>query len=323
MTQMPETQMPETQGTGRMMAQRDVFADTLIELIDGNEDVYVLDGDLANSTKADKVSRERPDHFLEMGIAEQNMMGVAAGMASCGLIPWLSSFACFLVNRDLDQLRVVVAQPGLNVKIGAAYSGLLTGKTGKTHQEVSDLAVMRAMPNLTVLAPADGVEVRLAMLAATEVEGPVYLRLTRDPHPVIFAADHPFEIGRAYVVREGTDVTIVATGEQTVRALQAASMMAERGISAHVVHVPTLKPLDIEGIVAAAGKTGRVLTAEDHSVIGGLGGAVAEVLGEHQPTPMKRLGLRDCFGESGDNADLLEKYGLTARHVAAAAEALL
>ena len=312
-----------TQVTDRMLAQRDVFAATLIELIDGNEDVYVLDGDLANSTKADKVSRERPDHFLEMGIAEQNMMGVAAGMASCGLIPWLSSFACFLVNRDLDQLRVVVAQPGMNVKIGAAYSGLLTGKTGKTHQEVSDLAVMRAMPNLTVLAPADGVEVRLAMLAATEMEGTVYVRLTRDPHPVLFGEDHPFEIGRAYVVREGTDVTVMATGEETVRSLQAASMLEERGISAHVVHVPTLKPLDVESIVAAASVTGRVLTAEDHSVIGGLGGAVAEALAEHRPTPMKRLGMQDCFGESGDNGDLLEKYGLTPRHVAAAAEALL
>ena len=211
----------------------------------------------------------------------------------------------------------------MNVKIGAAYSGLLTGKTGKTHQEVSDLAVMRAMPNLTVLAPADGVEVRLAMLAATEMEGPVYVRLTRDPHPVIFGADHPFEIGRAYVVREGTDVTVMATGEETVRSLQAASMLEERGISAHVVHVPTLKPLDVESIVAAAGVTGRVLTAEDHSVIGGLGGAVAEALAEHRPTPMKRLGMQDCFGESGDNGDLLEKYGLTPRHVAAAAEALL
>ena len=151
----------------QLLAQRDVFADTLIELIDENGDVYVLDGDLANSTKADKVARERPDHFLQMGIGEQNMMGVAAGMASCGLIPWLSSFACFLANRDLDQLRVVVAQPNLNVKLGAGYTGLLTGKTGKTHQDVSDLAVMRAMPNLTVLAPADGVEARLAMLAAT------------------------------------------------------------------------------------------------------------------------------------------------------------
>ena len=307
----------------RLLAQRDVFGDTLIELIDANPDVYVLDGDLANSTKADKVSRERPQRFLEMGIAEQNMMGVAAGMATCGLVPWLSSFACFLVNRDLDQLRVVVAQPSLNVKIGAAYSGLLTGKTGKTHQEVSDIAVMRAMPNMTVLAPADGAEVRLCMLAATALEGPVYVRLTRDPEPVIFGESHSFRIGATYVVREGSDVTIMATGAQTVRALAAADLLAGEGVSAHVLHVPTLKPLDGEGIVEAAEKTGRVVTAEDHSIIGGLGGSVAEVLAERLPTPMKRIGIPDCFGESAANDDLLRKYGLTDRHVAEAAKQLL
>ena len=309
--------------SGRLLAQRDVFGDTLIELIDANPDVYVLDGDLANSTKADKVSRERPQRFLEMGIAEQNMMGVAAGMATCGLVPWLSSFACFLVNRDLDQLRVVVAQPSLNVKIGAAYTGLLTGKTGKTHQEVSDIAVMRAMPNMTVLAPADGVEVRLCMLAATAWEGPVYVRLTRDPEPVIFGDGHRFRIGETCTVREGSDVTIMSTGAQTARALAAADLLAGEGISAHVLHVPTLKPLDADAIVEAAGKTGHVVTAEDHSVIGGLGGAVAEVLSEHLPTPLKRVGIPDCFGESAANDDLLRKYGLTDRHVAEAARQLL
>ncbi|MBI2501941.1 MAG: transketolase family protein [Candidatus Latescibacteria bacterium] len=301
------------------IAQREVFGDTLIELIDRDDRVYVLDGDLANSTKADKVSKARPAHFLEMGIAEQNMMGVAAGMASCGLLPWLSSFACFLVNRDLDQLRVVVAQPNLNVKLGGGYTGLLTGKTGKTHQEVADLAVMRAMPNMTVIAPADGVETRQAMIAATYHEGPVYVRLTRDPHPTIFPQDYQFAIGKAVVVREGKDLTIMATGVQTVRALEAAQLLAAQGLSAHVLHVPTIKPFDVEGVVAAAARTGRVLTAEDHTIIGGLGGAVAEVLSEHHPTPLKRLGIRDCFGESAANSDLLEKYGLTPRHMAEAA----
>ena len=300
----------------QVLAQRDVFGDTLIELIDANPAVYVLDGDLANSTKADVVSRDRPDRFLEMGIAEQNMMGVAAGMATCGIVPWLSSFACFLVNRDLDQLRVVVAQPNLNVKIGAAYSGLLTGKTGKTHQEVSDIAIMRAMPNVTVLAPADGVEVRLCMLAATAWDGPVYVRLTRDPEPVIFDESHNFQIGKSYIVREGTDITLMATGSQTIRVLQAAELLSNEGVSAHVLHVPSIKPIDTEGIVAAAVKTGKVVTAEDHSVIGGLGGAVAELLGEYHPTPIKRVGIADCFGESAANEDLLEKYGLTPRHVA-------
>jgi transketolase len=306
----------------KLVAQREVFGDTLIELIDRDDRVYVLDGDLANSTKADKVAKARPARFLEMGIAEQNMVGVAAGMATCGLLPWLSSFACFLVNRDLDQLRVVVAQPNLSVKLGGAYTGLLTGKTGKTHQEVADIAVMRAMPNMTVIAPADAAETRQAMIAATYHEGPVYLRLTRDPHPDIFPQDYQFALGKAVVVREGKDVTLIATGVQTVRALEAAELLAAQGLSAHVLHVPTIKPLDVEGVVAAAARTGRVLTAEDHTVIGGLGGAVAETLSEHHPTPVRRLGIRDCFGESAANSDLLEKYGLTPRHVAEAARGL-
>ncbi|MFH1568031.1 MAG: transketolase C-terminal domain-containing protein [Gemmatimonadota bacterium] len=306
-----------------MAAQRDAFAQTLIELIDRDERVYVLDGDLANSTRADRVALERPGRFLEMGIAEQNMMGVAAGMAACGLVPWLSSFACFLVNRDLDQVRVAVAQPRLNVKIAGAYSGLLTGKTGKTHQEVADLAVMRAMPNMTVLAPADAVEVRGAMLAANDWPGPVYLRLTRDPHPIVCDPARPFEIGPARRLREGSDVTIVATGEQSVRALEAAGLLAARGISALVLHVPTIKPLDAAAVVAAAAATGRVLTAEDHSVIGGLGSAVCEALSEHCPTPVRRLGIQDCFGESAGNQELLRKYGLAPEFVAEAAAALV
>ena len=306
-----------------LVAQRDVFGQTLIELADADERVYVLDGDLANSTKADMVSTQRPERFLQMGIAEQNMMGVAAGMASCGLVPWLSSFACFLVNRDLDQLRVVVAQPDLPVKIAGAYSGLLTGKTGKTHQEVSDIAVMRSMPNMTVLAPADGTETRLAMLAANDLPGPVYIRLTRDPHPTVFGDDYRFEVGKSVVARDGSDVTLISTGVQTVRALEAADLLAADGVSAQVLHLPTIKPLDVEGIVAAAAKTGRVVATEDHTVIGGLGGAVAEVLARHQPTPMRFVGIDDVFGESAANDDLLEKYGLTPGHVAAAAKELL
>jgi transketolase len=307
----------------KRVAQRDAFGNTLVELIDRDKRVYVLDGDLANSTKADKVSRERPEHFLQMGIAEQNMMGVAAGMASCGLVPWLSSFACFLVNRDLDQLRVVVAQPNLPVKIAGAYSGLLTGKTGKTHQEVADIAVLRAMPNMTVLSPADAVEVRAAMLAANDSEGPVYIRMTRDAEPIVFSDDYTFKIGQVITVREGSDITIFSTGAQTVRCLEAADLLSADGVSAHVVHVPTIKPLDAAAIAQAAAKTGRVVTAEDHTIIGGLGGAVAEVLGELQPTPMRRVGIRDTFGESAANEDLLQKYGLTPAHVAQAARELL
>ena len=305
--------------TGQMLAQRDAFGDTLVELLDRDERVYVLDGDLANSTKADIVSRERPDHFLMMGIAEQNMMGVAAGMATCGLVPWLSSFACFIVNRDLDQLRIVVAQPNLPVKLCGAYSGLLTGKTGKTHQDVSDISVMRAMPNMTVLAPADAVEVAACMRVANDLPGPVYVRMTRDPEPVIFPADYQFELGKAVTARKGTDVALISTGAQTPRCLEAADQLA----AALVLHLPTIKPLDEDAIVAAAEATGKVVTAEDHTVIGGLGGAVAEVLGEKRPTPMKRIGIRDTFGESADNDDLLAKYGLTSAHVADAARVLM
>jgi transketolase len=305
------------------IAPRVAFGETLVELADAYPDFLLLDGDLANSTRADILNQARPDRFLEMGIAEQNLVGVAAGLATVGFIPWVSSFAAFIASRDLDQIRVVVAQPSLNVKFAGGYSGILTGATGKTHQCVEDLAIFRAMPHMIVVAPVDGVEVRAAMFALMEHHGPAYLRLTRDPSPVITPRDRPFEIGRSYVVREGTDVTLISTGVQTVRTLEAADLLEKQGISAHVLHVPTLKPLDVEGIVAAAARTGRVVTAEDHSIIGGLGGAVAETLSECRPTPLRRVGLRDVFGESAPNAPLLEKYGLTPLHVAEAARRLM
>jgi transketolase len=308
---------------GDRVALRQVFGETLVELGGLYSDLLVLDGDLANSTLADQFAQAYPDRFLAMGIAEQNMAGTAAGLSTLGFIPWISTFAVFAAKRDLDQVRVVIAQPGLNVKIQGAYSGLLTGFTGKTHQSAEDIAVFRAMPNMTVLAPADATEARLAMHAATVHRGPVYLRMTRDPSPVIFGLDHRFEIGRGYVVREGRDVTIISTGVQTTRALEAADILAAEGVSAHLLHVPTVKPLDEQAVADAAARTGAVVTAEDHTIIGGLGGAVAEVLGERRPTAMRRVGLRDTFGESGPNEALLEKYGLTAGHVAAAARELL
>jgi transketolase len=299
-----------------MIAPRVAFGETLVALADEFPDMLLLDGDLANSTRADILNRARPDRFLEMGIAEQNLIGVAAGLATVGFVPWISTFAAFLASRDLDQIRVVVAQPGLNVKLAGGYSGILTGSTGKTHQCVEDLAIFRAMPHMTVVAPADGIEVRAAMFALMERDGPAYLRLTRDPSPVITPRDRGFEVGKTYPVRDGGDVTLISTGVQTVRALEAAAILERDGISAHVLHVPTLKPLDADAIVEAAAKTGRVVTAEDHSIIGGLGGAVAETLSERHPTPLRRVGLRDVFGESGPNEALLEKYGLTAQHVA-------
>jgi transketolase len=304
-------------------ALRVVFGEALSDLAEEFPNILVLDGDLANSTRADIFAERRPDKFLEMGIAEQNLTGAAAGLATLGFIPFISTFAAFAVKRAADQVRVVVAQPNLNVKITGGYSGILTGKTGKTHQSVEDIAVMRAMPHMTVIAPADGPELRQVLRAACEHQGPMYIRLTRDPSPVIFDQGYRFTLGKAAVLREGTDVAIISTGVQTTRALEATRILERDGIDAYLLHVPTIKPLDEEAIVEAARFAGRVVTAEDHTIMGGLGGAVAETLSERYPTPIRRVGLRDTFGESGPDDELLEKYGLTPRHVAEAARELL
>jgi len=304
-------------------AQRVVFGETLVELMSRDPRVVVLDGDLANSTRADIVANKLPHRFLEMGIAEQNMMGVAAGLAAVGFIPFISTFAAFAAHRDLDQVRVVVAQTGLHVIITGAYSGILSGNTGKTHQCIEDISIFRTMPNMTVVAPADPLEVRQAMFALVEQPGPAYLRLTRDPFKAIFDEGYSFRLGKAVVLRQGDDVALIGTGEESVRCLEAAEILASRGISAYVLHVPTIKPLDREAIVAAAMHTGCVVTAEDHNIIGGLGSAVAEVLGEHYPVRMKRVGIRDVYSESAPNGPLLEKYGLMPHHIAEAAQELL
>lgn len=290
---------------------REVWGQTLCDLTADGANTVVLDGDLANSTRADIFAECYPDRFFEMGIAEQNMAGVAAGLATLGYTPWLSSFAAFLTSRDLDQIRVVIAQPGLDVNICGGYSGILTGKTGKTHQSVEDIATFRALPGIDVIAPADGQELKSAMAAISVSGRPTYLRLTRDASPVIFPADYSFEIGKAVLLREGNDLGIVSTGVQTVRALEAAEQLSERGLQASVLHVPSIKPIDADAIVEIAERTTLILTVEDHSIIGGLGGAVAEILGEHRPTLMKRVGINDRFGESGPNDALLEKYGLS------------
>ncbi len=306
-----------------MMAQRDAFGAALVELGARDERIVVLDADLASSTKASMFQDVYPDRFFQVGIAEQNMVGIAAGLAQMGFVPFVSTFAAFAAKRVTDQLRICAAQPRLGVKIAGAYAGLLAGKTGKTHQAVMDAAVMRAMPNMTVVCPGDGPEAGKAVMAAAAYPGPVYLRLTRDPVPNVFGDDHEFVIGRAYTVRDGVDVTIVTTGIMLGRSLEAADLLAAEGVSAHVVHVPTLKPLDETAIVAAAQRTGLVVTAEEHTIIGGLGSAVAEVLGERLPTPLKRVGIRDVWGESAPNDALLEKYGVTGAHVARAARDLL
>jgi transketolase len=258
-----------------------------------------------------------------MGVTEQNVMGVAAGLATMGFVPFANTFACFATKRALDQIRISIAQPRLHVIVHGGYGSLFVGKSGKTHQSVQDVAIMRAMPNMTVVAPGDGVEAAKAVFAVADYDGPVYLRLTRDPCRVVFGDDYDFRIGPAVVVREGADVTVMTTGIMLGRAVEAAEALQDEGIDVHILHVPTLKPLDVEAIVAAAEKTGLVVTAEEHTVIGGLGGAVAETLGEHRPTPMKRVGLADVYSESAGNEALIEKYGLTSHHIADAARELL
>jgi transketolase len=297
-------------------ALRDVFGETLSELARQNPSIVVLDADLANSTKADKFAQAHPDRFLEMGIAEQNMVGTAVGMAALGFVPWLSSFTIFFTHRALDPVRMLVAQTHANVKIGAAYSGLLTGFTGKTHQDVEDLAIMRAMPGMTVLAPADEFECAAMIRWATEYVGPVYLRLTRDPSLAVFGPDYRFELGAVHRLREGSDLLMISTGTQSARCFEAAQQLEQEGISAAVLHVPSIKPLRQEDLLSACQKFDLVFTVEEHSRLGGLGGLVSEILSEHSPRRVVRLGLQDEWGESAPNDFLLDKYRLSARRVA-------
>ena len=304
-------------------ALRVVFGETTAELGKTDDRIVVLDGDLGSSTMAALFEKEHPDRFYQMGIAEQNLLGVAAGMATVGFVPFVSTFACFAVARALDSIRVLIAQPKLNVKIAGGYAGLLAGMTGKTHLMFDDVAIMRAMANMVTIAPADEVEARQAIEASVEYDGPVYLRLTRPESPILFGDDYRFELGKSVVVREGSDITVFSSGIHTARVFEAAETLAGEGIDVHLVHVPTIKPLDEAGLVAAAEKTSLVMTSEEHTIIGGLGGAVAETLAEHRPVKMKRHGLADTYGESGPNDELLEKYGISAAKTAAAIRAFV
>ena len=299
---------------GRPM--REVFGETVAELADEDPRIVMLDADLGSSTKADIFEKAHPERYLPMGIAEQNMLGVAAGLATMGLVPFISTFVSFAVVRPLDQVRVLIAQTGLNVKITPGYAGLFTGMAGKTHQIVDDVAIMRAMPGMITLSPADDVEAREVLRWTAAHDGPVYVRLVRDATQRLFDEGYRFEFGRARTVREGRDVTLISTGTETPRVMDAAELLAADGIEAHVVHMATLKPFDAPGIAAAAERTGRVITIEEGSIIGGLGGAVAETLAELRPTRVTRLGLRDIFTESGPNDALLDRYGLSAARVA-------
>ena len=295
-----------------MKALRDVFGDTLVSLGSTNPNVVVLDADLANSTKADKFAKMYPARFLQMGIAEQNFVGVAVGLASLGFVPWLSSFTVFFTHRAIDPIRMLVAQTHANVKIGAAYAGLMTGLTGKTHHDVQDLAIMRAMPDMTVVAPADAIEGEAIIRWATEYEGPVYLRLARDACPNLFDEQYRFVLGRTISLKEGGDVLLISTGPQTARCVEAAKLLEAQGISAGVLHVPSIKPVNKEEIVNAAEKSKLVVTVEEHTIYGGLGGMVSEILSEASPRRVVRFGIEDRWGESAPNDYLLELFQISA-----------
>lgn len=293
------------------VATRDAYGKALLILGAENPNVVVLDADLSKSTKTADFGKKYPERFFNMGIAEANLIGTAAGLAAAGKIPFASTFAIFAVGRAFEQIRNSIAYPKLNVKIAATHAGISVGEDGGSHQAIEDVAIMRAVPNMVVLVPADGEETRQVILAAAKYIGPVYIRMGRLAVPLLFGEDYNFEIGKANVLKEGTDVAIMANGLMVSMALEAAEELAGKGISVSVVNVASVKPLDEETIVRVAKQTKAVVTAEEHNIIGGLGSAIAEVLGEKLPTPMVRVGLKDTFGESGRPQELLEKYGLT------------
>lgn len=305
------------------IATRDAYGEALAELGAVNENIVVLEADLSKSTKTSDFKKVYPERFFNMGIAEQNMIGTAAGFAAAGKTPFASTFAVFAAGRAYDQIRNSIAYPNLNVKIAATHAGLTVGEDGGSHQMLEDIALMRALPNMTVIVPADGIETKKVIKAAAELEGPVYIRLGRPKVPVLFGDDYKFEIGKGVVLKEGTDVTLIGTGIMVSKAMEAAELLAAEGISAAVVNISTIKPLDAELIIAQAQKTGAVVTCEEHTICGGLGSAVAEVLVENCPVPMARVGVEDKFGESGLPDELLEKYGLSASNIAAKAKAVI
>jgi transketolase len=298
---------------------RVVFGRTLVELGRTHPRLLVLDPDVGPSTQTHLFGKEFPERYLQVGIAEQNMIGLAAGLSTLGFTPWVSAFAVFMTKRAGDQLRNTVAQPRANVKINGSYGGLPTGRAGATHSAIEDIAVMRCMPNVTIMVPADPRETAICTRLATEMEGPVYLRTVRCPVPVIFPEGHTVKVGKAVRLREGRDVAIISTGMMTPKALHAADSLAAEGISVRLLHMPTIKPIDTEAILDAAESIGKIVTVENHSIIGGLGGAVCELTAEWAPCRVRRLGFRDIFLESGDDERLFSQYGMNTEQIAQAA----
>lgn len=312
------------------MSTREAYGRTLVELGRENPDIVVLDADLSSSTYTKLFAKEFPERFFNFGIAEANMMGVAAGLASCGKIVFASTFAIFATQRAYNQFRQSIAYPGLNVKVAASHGGVSVGEDGTSHHCIEDIAAMRVLPGVSVVVPADAVEAREAVRALVEHVGPAYLRLGRPKIPVLYEEDYGFEgekfrfrLGEAVVLRDGDDVALVATGLMVWEALQAAEELEKQGIRAQVIDVHTIKPIDRDAILRAARKTGAVVTAEEHNIIGGLGSAVAEVLAEGYPVPMERVGVRDVWTESGPWRELLKKYGLTSLDIVEAARRVI
>ncbi len=300
----------------KKIATRDSYGQTLVELGAEHEDIIVLDADLAAATKTGMFKKAYPERFIDCGIAEENMMGTAAGLAASGMVPFASSFAMFAAGRAYEQVRNSIGYPHLNVKIGATHAGISVGEDGATHQCNEDIALMRVIPGMIVISPSDDIEAKAAVRAAYEHVGPVYLRFGRLAVPVINdRPDYKFELGKGVVLREGKDVTIIATGLPVNNCLEAAEMLAADGIDAKVINIHTIKPLDEELVVSAAKETGKVVTVEEHSVIGGLGSAVCDVLSEKAPTKVLKIGINDVFGESGPALELIKKYGLDAESI--------
>ncbi|MBP2661223.1 MAG: 1-deoxy-D-xylulose-5-phosphate synthase [Firmicutes bacterium] len=298
-----------------MIATRESYGNILIELGKENKDIVVLDADLSKSTKTAGFAKHFPKRFINAGIAEQNLMGMAAGLATTGKIPFASTFAVFAAGRAFEIIRNSICYPKLNVKIAATHAGITVGEDGGSHQSIEDIAIMRSLPNMKIIVPADDVETRQAVRAAAHIDGPVYLRLGRLGVPPIFDENHTFTFGKGNVLKDGKDITIIGMGLMISKCLKAAELLKQEGISARVINISTIKPIDEELIIQAAKETKRILTVEEHSVIGGLGSAVCDVLSTHYPVQVVKIGMNDTFGESGKPEELLNKYGLTVENI--------
>lgn len=296
------------------LATREAYGNTLAELKD-NENVVVLEADLGHATKSLKFKEVCPQRFFNMGIAEADMIGTAAGLAACGKVPFASTFSVFATGRAFDQVRNSVCYPNLNVKIVGTHAGITVGEDGGTHQAIEDIALMRSLPNMSIVVPSDDVEARAAVLAAAAYKGPMYLRMARVASPTYHNDSYVFTLGKGEIIREGSDLTIIACGLMVMKAMEAAEQLAKEGVSVRVINMHTIKPLDHKLVIESAEKTGKIITVEEANILGGLGSAVCETVSEYCPFPVKRIGVRDIFGKSGNPDKLLQEYGLTAEHI--------